>query len=272
MSQRKFAPLTDSISLENAFAFPSKEPAFPWRVWEKGVFRLRVILSLPPARENSPQEFCMVFSADTDNFKLKEKRAGRNLKHQHTEILGNKTIHYQCKRSYDLRPFNPHRVVPGPFGPKVGNGVENEFPGPSSPGVQKVKKKVKKESKKSQKESKKVEKELKFQLFDSFWALFLTFWTPGPEGPGNSVSNFGPEGPRNSSVGIEGSQHTTIYHCGGAALLNSPESLGIKSHWKESLKEGFELLSRNPQNWETDFLPRLVLTRRRRSTAKNQYW
>ena len=33
-----------------------------------------------------------------------------------------------------LRPFNPPRGVLGPFGPKVGNGVENEFPGPSGPG------------------------------------------------------------------------------------------------------------------------------------------
>ena len=32
-----------------------------------------------------------------------------------------------------LRPFHPPRGVLGPFGPKVGNGVENEFPGPSGP-------------------------------------------------------------------------------------------------------------------------------------------
>ena len=36
-----------------------------------------------------------------------------------------------------LRPFHPPRGVLGPFGPKVGNGVENEFPGPSGPGVPK---------------------------------------------------------------------------------------------------------------------------------------
>ena len=50
-----------------------------------------------------------------------------------------------------LRPFNPHRGVPGPFGPKVGNGVENEFPGPSGPGVQKVNNRVEKESNKLKK-------------------------------------------------------------------------------------------------------------------------
>ena len=37
-----------------------------------------------------------------------------------------------------LRPFNPPRGVLGPCGPKVGNGVDNEFPGPSGPGIQKV--------------------------------------------------------------------------------------------------------------------------------------
>ena len=42
------------------------------------------------------------------------------------------------KEYHYLRPFNPPRGVLGPFGPKVGNGVENEFPGPSSPGVQKL--------------------------------------------------------------------------------------------------------------------------------------
>ena len=50
-----------------------------------------------------------------------------------------------------LRPFNPPRGVLGPYGPKVGNGVENEFPGPSGPGVQKVKNGVEKESKKLKK-------------------------------------------------------------------------------------------------------------------------
>ena len=77
-----------------------------------------------------------------------------------------------------MRPFNPPRGAFGPFGPKVGNRVENEFPGPSGPGVQKVKIRVEKESK--------LEKELKFPLFDSFSTLILTFWGPGagrPKGP-----------------------------------------------------------------------------------------
>ena len=51
------------------------------------------------------------------------------------------------KRQLQLQPFNPPRGVLGPFGPKVGNGVENEFLGPSGPGVQRVKNGVEKESK-----------------------------------------------------------------------------------------------------------------------------
>ena len=43
-----------------------------------------------------------------------------------------------------LRPFRPPL---GPFGPKLGNGVENEFPGLPAPGS----KKLKTESKKSRK-------------------------------------------------------------------------------------------------------------------------
>ena len=104
-------------------------------------------------------------------------------------------------RTFRLRPFNPHRGVPGPFGPKVGNGVENEFPGPSGPGAQKVKNGVQKESKK-----------LKFQLFsnffDSFVTPFLTFWAPGPEGPRNSFSTplptLGPKGPATPLWGLKG--------------------------------------------------------------------
>ena len=55
--------------------------------------------------------------------------------------------------SLELRPFNPPRGVLGPFGPKVGHGAENEFPGPPSPGVQKVKNRAEKESKKLKKKS-----------------------------------------------------------------------------------------------------------------------
>ena len=75
------------------------------------------------------------------------------------------------RKSVWLRAFDPPRGVFGPFGPKVGNGVENEFPGPSGPGVQKVKIR-RSESKKSQK----VEKGLKFYFFDSDFNFF------GPRG------------------------------------------------------------------------------------------
>ena len=83
---------------------------------------------------------------------------------------------FSQKSTIKLRPFSPPRGVLGPFGPKVGNRVENEFSGPSGLGS----KSYKTESKKSQK----VERELKFPLFDSFSTLLLTSWTPGREAPG----------------------------------------------------------------------------------------
>ena len=46
-----------------------------------------------------------------------------------------------------LRPFNPPRGVFGPFGPKVGNGVEMSSRGLPAPGPQTVKIRVEKESK-----------------------------------------------------------------------------------------------------------------------------
>ena len=82
-----------------------------------------------------------------------------------------------------------------------GNGVENEFPGPSGPRAQKVKNGV-------EKESKKWKFQLFFNFFDSFSTPFLTFWTPGPEGPGNSFSTpfptLGPKGPRTPLGGLKG--------------------------------------------------------------------
>ena len=49
-----------------------------------------------------------------------------------------------------------------------------------------------------------------FRLFDSFFDSVFNFLGPGAGGRWelifNSVSNFGPEGPKNSSGGIEGSQ------------------------------------------------------------------
>ena len=49
-----------------------------------------------------------------------------------------------------------------------------------------------------------------FQLFRLFFDSVLTFWDPGAGRPRelilNSVSNFGPEGPKNPSGGMEGSQ------------------------------------------------------------------
>ena len=66
-------------------------------------------------------------------------------------------------------------------------------------------KKLKAESRKSQK----VEKELKLPLslfFDSAFNFLDPEAGRPPELIFNSVSNFGPEGPKNSSGGIEGSQ------------------------------------------------------------------
>ena len=75
------------------------------------------------------------------------------------------------------------------------------MPGAFWPRAPKVKNRV-------EKESKKVEKELRFPLFDSLSTLFLTFWTPGPEGPGNSFSTpfptLGPKGPRTPLGGWKG--------------------------------------------------------------------
>ena len=104
--------------------------------------------------------------------------------------------------NFVLRPFNPPRGVLGPFGPKVGNGVENEFLGPSGPGAQKVKN--------SRKRVKEWKFHLFFNFFDSFLTLFLTFWTPGPapEAPGSSFSTpfptLGPKGPRIPLGGLKG--------------------------------------------------------------------
>ena len=102
----------------------------------------------------------------------------------------------------NLRPFHPPRGVLGPFGPKVGNGVENGLPAPGP-------KKSKTESKKSQK----VEISTLFQLFWLFFDSFFNFLDPGAGRPRelifNSVSNFGPKGPKNSSGGMEGSQAET---------------------------------------------------------------
>ena len=99
-----------------------------------------------------------------------------------------------------MRPFNPPRGVLGPFGPKVGKGVENEFPGSSGPGAQKVKNGVEKESKNGN-----------FNYFSTFSTLFrLRF---NFLGPGNSFSTpfptLGPKGPR-TPLGIEGSQFEKV--------------------------------------------------------------
>ena len=54
---------------------------------------------------------------------------------------------FETFRGLELRPLNP-RSSWAPRAQELLNGVENEFPGPSSPGGQKVKNGVKKESKK----------------------------------------------------------------------------------------------------------------------------
>ena len=54
-----------------------------------------------------------------------------------------------------------------------------------------------------------------FPLFDSFSTLFLNFWVPGAGRPRqlifNSVSNFGPEGPKNSSGGWQGRKFHVLF-------------------------------------------------------------
>ena len=68
-------------------------------------------------------------------------------------------------------------------------------------------KKLKTESKKSRE----MEISTLFQLFRLFFDSVFNFLGPGVGRPRglifNSVSNFGPEGPKNSSGGMEGSQH-----------------------------------------------------------------
>ena len=63
-------------------------------------------------------------------------------------------------------------------------------------------KKLKTESKKSQKSEKRVEIFTFLVFFDSVF----NFLDPPRQLIFNSVSNFGPEGPKNSSGGMEGSQ------------------------------------------------------------------
>ena len=67
------------------------------------------------------------------------------------------------------------RSSSGPSGPKLENGVENEFPWPSNPGVQEVKIRVETESRK---------KILSFHFFDSLFDSHLTFRIPGPKALG----------------------------------------------------------------------------------------
>ena len=102
----------------------------------------------------------------------------------------------------ELRPFHPPRGVLGPFGPRVGNRSWKwvrgafRFQGPKS-------------LKKSRKRVKKVEKSWNFHFWLFFDSVFH-FLDPRARRPleliFNSVSNFGPEGPKNSSGGMEGSQ------------------------------------------------------------------
>ena len=114
---------------------------------------------------------------------------------------------------------SPQKGVLGPFGPKVGKGVENEFPGLPAPGPNKLNqrqkrvRKVEKELKESQKvgnfdlfgprggKAPGTHFQLRFQLwarFDSFSILTLTFLDPAAGRPQelifNSVSNYWAEG------------------------------------------------------------------------------
>ena len=94
-------------------------------------------------------------------------------------------------------PFHHPRGVLGPFGPKVGNGVDNEFPGLQAP--------VSKNLNRPKKRVKNWKFQLFFKFFDSFSILFFAFWASGP---GSSFSTpfptLGPKGPRTPLWGLKG--------------------------------------------------------------------
>ena len=102
---------------------------------------------------------------------------------------------WELGRHKGCDPSIPPEEFLGPSGPKLETELKMSSRGLPAPGP----KKLKTESKKK---SKMLKKSRNFHIFDSFSTLFLTFWAFRPrELIFNSVSNFGPEGPKNSSWG-----------------------------------------------------------------------
>ena len=90
----------------------------------------------------------------------------------------------------------------GPLGPKFETELKMSSRGLVAPGSKEVKIRVEKESKSGNLNSFST-------FFHSFSTLILTFWTRPRELIFNSVSNFGPEGPKNSSGANERSQQAS---------------------------------------------------------------
>ena len=72
----------------------------------------------------------------------------------------------------------PPEELLGPSGPKLETELNMSSRGLPAPGPKKLKTESKKESKKL--------KRAEIYTFSLFFDSVLTFWTPGPEGPGNS--------------------------------------------------------------------------------------
>ena len=102
---------------------------------------------------------------------------------------------FQAPTSCD--PSIPPEEFLGPSGQKLETELNMSSRGLLAPG-----------SKKLKRESKKWKFSTLFQLFRLFFDSVLTFWTPGPEGPGNSFSTpfptLGPKGPRTPLGGLKG--------------------------------------------------------------------
>ena len=85
--------------------------------------------------------------------------------------------------------------------------------------------------------------------------LFLgrLVWTNGPESS-SKVSPYTGIGPWMAIPRVQGCQN------------------GVEGESSAPKFQGYGFSGANGHKWETDFLPLLVLTRRGRSTGKNQYW
>ena len=123
------------------------------------------------------------------------------------------------KRDSGCEPSIPQEEFLGPSGPKLETELKMSSRSLLAPGPKKLTH--------SRKRVKKVEKELKFPLFDSLSTLFLTFWAPGPEGPGNSFSTLvptlGPKGQKLLWGGLRGRK--TLGLAGAGGLMTPPRTL-----------------------------------------------